>query len=170
MIEKIKKTREYLDYLEEHYNNVQKAWELLKDKCKDMKFIYDDYYYFTINKLIKFHDESKLSSDEFVQYRMYFYPVDKSEKENSCLSDAWENHKIFNTHHWENWTKHCYKDYHAEIFLVENIIDWVAMGFKFGDTAQSYYEKNKHEIKFPEWAEKLAYEIFERIYEKGEEK
>lgn len=34
MIEKIKKFREYLDYIEEHYNNVQKAWALINEKCR----------------------------------------------------------------------------------------------------------------------------------------
>ena len=41
----IQKTREYLDYLEEHYNNVQKAWKIIQDKCKDMPFIYDDFQF-----------------------------------------------------------------------------------------------------------------------------
>lgn len=43
-------------------------------------------------------------------------------------------------------------------------VDWVAMGFEFGDTARDYYEKNKEEIKLPEWAIKLMYEIFDCIY------
>lgn len=162
MIDKIRETRKYLDYLEEHYNNVQKAWELLQDKCKDMFFISDDYTYIVLDKCIKEHDESKLSAEEFVQYRMYFFPVNEKEKENACFDDAWENHKKLNSHHWEHWTKQS-KHTYSEIFLIHNIIDWVAMGFKFGDTAQSYYEKNKKEIQFPDWAEKLAYEIFERI-------
>lgn len=41
-MKKIRKTREYLDYNEEHYNNVQKDWVLIQDKCKDMRFIYDE--------------------------------------------------------------------------------------------------------------------------------
>ena len=39
------------------------------------------------------------------------------------------------------------------------------MGIKFGDTAKSYYEKNKNKINLPEWAEAYIYEIFEKIYE-----
>ncbi len=163
MIEKIKKTREYLDYLEEHYNNVQKAWELIKDKCNGMFFIHDDFRYYAIEEYVKNHDNSKLSVEEFVQYRMYFYPVDDKEKEKSNFSDAWENHKKLNNHHWQNWTKTWDKHHYSEIFLIHNIIDWIAMSFKFGDTAKNYYEKNKHEINFPDWAEKEAYEIFERI-------
>jgi len=39
MIEKINQKREYLDYYKEHYNNIQKAWEIIKEKCSDMSFI-----------------------------------------------------------------------------------------------------------------------------------
>ena len=45
-----------------------------------------------------------------------------------------------------------------------NVVDWVAMGIKFNDTAKSYYEKNKHEIELPDWAIELMYEIFDCIY------
>jgi len=38
--EYIKKTREYLDYLEDHIKNVEKAWEILQEKCKNKNFIY----------------------------------------------------------------------------------------------------------------------------------
>jgi hypothetical protein len=43
------------------------------------------------------------------------------------------------------------------------VIDWMAMGYKFGDTAQQYYEKNKEKIKLPGYAVKFMYEIFNRI-------
>lgn len=32
-LEYIEQTRSYLDYLEEHILNVQKAWKLLQEKC-----------------------------------------------------------------------------------------------------------------------------------------
>ena len=34
MEEEIKKTKEYLDYLQEHYDNVQKAWDIIQCKCQ----------------------------------------------------------------------------------------------------------------------------------------
>ena len=36
MLDKIQKFREYLDYVERHYNNVQKAWKLINGDL-DMK-------------------------------------------------------------------------------------------------------------------------------------
>lgn len=166
MIEEIRKTREYLDYLEEHYNNIQKAFNLLCDKCKDMRFVYDDFCYFTLYEMVKKHDKSKLSEHEFVQYRKAFYPTEEEEAEekNYDMSQAWEHHKINNEHHWEAWTTVKYlHPYAEELHCVHMVIDWVAMGFMFDDTAQDYYEKNKDKIKLPELYEKFIYEIFERI-------
>ena len=56
-------------------------------------------------------------------------------------------------------------DAKRELSLIHNIVDWVAMGFEFDDTAKDYYEKNKDKIQLPDWAIKLMYEIFDCIYE-----
>ncbi len=164
-VEVIKKTREYLDYIEDHVNSVQKAWELLCSKCSDMRFVYDDYVYNEISTAIFKHDLSKLSSDEFVQYRKNFYPVSQKEKEESNFEPAWEHHKANNPHHWENWTKRkLTSPYDWEIQCVEMVCDWVAMGFRFNSNAQEYYEKNKGSIGIPAVAENFIYEIFGKIY------
>lgn len=165
-IEVVKKTREYLDYIEEHIENVSTAWDILCQNCQDMRFIYDDYVYSEIATNIGLHDISKLSKEEFVGYRQFFYPVDKTiEKDKDVFNLSWEHHKDKNNHHWETWTsKKFYSPYDAEIYCVEMVCDWIAMGIKFGDTAKDYYEKNKGEIKLPEWAVKFIYEIFERVY------
>ena len=165
MKEIIQKFREYLDYIEEHYDNVQEAWKLLNEKCDNsFQFISDDYIWHSIDQNVKNHDLSKLSKEEFTQYRQFFFPVDGAEKDKSLFDSAWTNHKEQNPHHWENWTVN-YKDHpYAIIYLVENIVDWVAMGFKFGDTAKEFYEKNKENIKLPKWAIEEMYKIFDKIY------
>lgn len=93
-LEIIQKTREYLDYLEDHINNVNRAWQELQDKCKDMRFIYDDYVYFSIGDAVVNHDMSKLSKEEFIQYRIEFFPSDDENKklQYSEFDLAWENH------------------------------------------------------------------------------
>lgn len=166
MIEEIKKFREYLDYIEDHYNNVQKAWKLINDKCqgKGFHWIYDDNLWFAIDGEVKHHDLSKLSENEFTQYRQFFFPTIKEQKNKELFKTAWEHHKINNDHHWETWTQYGFGKAKQELALIHNIIDWVAMGFKFNDTAKDYYEKNKEEIKLPKWAIKLMYQIFECIY------
>lgn len=161
-IEVIQKTREYLDYIEEHINNVQKAWNELKVKCKDMAFIWDDYRYFSIQDMVDRHDMSKLSEKEFIQYRKFFYPLKKEQKYD--IREAWGNHKKENPHHWENWTKEdFYNPYAQEVHCVHMILDWMAMGYKFGDTAQEYYEKNRDKINIPEEWIDFMYQIFDRV-------
>jgi hypothetical protein len=164
--DKIAKFREYLDYFERHYDNVQRAWALINEKCdnKGFRFMYDDFVWHTIDTEVKAHDDSKLSANEFTQYRNYWFAATNEEKDQAGYLAAWEHHKEHNEHHWQNWTaKHSANPY-GDAFLVMNIVDWVAMGFEFGDTARDYYEKNKEEIKLPEWAIKLMYEIFDCIY------
>ena len=158
----INKTREYLDYVQEHYNNVQRAWKVVKDKCSDMRVVWDGWFFHILNCEIKYHDASKLSAEEFTQYRDAFFPV----AEKKPLGNAWEHHKKCNDHHWETWTNKKYaKPIEWQIHCTHMVIDWMAMGYKFGDTAQEFYEKNKDKIKIPDYAVKFIYEIFDRIRE-----
>ena len=50
------------------------------------------------------------------------------------------------------------------------VIDWTAMGYKFGDTAYSYYEEHKNEIKISEKHREILVEILEKINEYDDEK
>jgi hypothetical protein len=161
-LELIRRTRNYLDYLEEHILNVRKAWSELQEKCKDMRFIYDDYVYHWIGGEVEEHDLSKLSEHEFVQYRKVFYPASFEPKSELLL--AWEHHKLNNKHHWENWTNisRC-NPYEWEVHCVHMVIDWMAMSYKLGGTAKKYYENNKEKIKIPDFAVDFIYEIFKRI-------
>lgn len=172
MSARIAKTREYLDYIEEHCSNVRKAWKEISEKCKDMRFVWDDYVWFTINDAVLQHDLSKLDEEEFVQYRKAFYPteVEKAVNGKYDMSAAWESHKANNPHHWENWTKIAAEDpYTHEVHCVHMVIDWTAMGYKFGDTAKEYYERNKDRISLPQWAIEFIYEIFRRVESVSEE-
>ena len=165
MIEKIRKTREYLDYLEEHYNNVQKAFKLVAEKCKDMRFIYDDFYYWSLRTAVENHDDSKMSPEEFIAYRKHFFPVNAEEKKESRedAEKAIDHHYKNNMHHWQSWVPYVDR-HHIEIDVAHNFIDWIAMGFQHGDTALEYYEKNKHKINLPAWTEKFFYDICKRVY------
>lgn len=165
--DRIAKFREYLDYFERHYDNVQKAWALINEKCqgKEFRFISDDFVWHFIDAAIKMHDESKLSEHEFTQYRNYFFPAEREMKDKKKFDPAWQHHLKNNDHHWELWTIAAKGDPYADIYLVQMICDWIAMGFECGNpNAKEYYEKNKDSIKLPEWAIKLIYQIFDCIY------
>ncbi len=163
MIDKIRKTREYLDYLEEHYLNVQKAWKEIQDKCKDMRFVWDDYFFATINCQVINHDESKLSAEEFTRYRNKFFPAVGEDKNEKDFNIAWEHHKKRNLHHWQTWTKENLHYIDWETSIVHMVIDWMAMGYKFGDNAKQYYESNSSKIKIDDKAKDFIYDIFNRL-------
>lgn len=151
----IDKSRQYLDYLEEHLKNVQRAFAEVSDACDGMQWVGDDYSWHTLRSEIIAHDLSKFSKEEFVQYRDSFFPVNDEDKKFSGFDAAWQNHKEKNPHHHETA-----KSYHD---LVHMVIDWTAMGYKFGNTAKSYYEANKEKVKLSAEHEIFIYEIFDRI-------
>lgn len=133
--------------------------------------MYDDFQFHSLDKEIKNHDQSKLFCHEFVPYRRKFFPT-KFEKDHfptiihAEFLKAVEHHKRHNNHHWEHWVNNpdCGSYPNDISYVVHNICDWMAMGMKFGDTAKSYYEKNKEKIIIPQWAEDFMYEIFSCIY------
>ena len=151
----IQKTREYLDYLEEHITNVHKAWIEVSAKCARQIVGFE----IQLENDVFSHDMSKLGEHEFVQYRDAFFPCDGEEKK--PLGEAWAHHKQRNPHHWERWTlgewstdaawkRHC----------AHMVIDWTAMGYKFGDTAEEYYKANKDKIHIPAGAAGFLCQMF----------
>lgn len=159
----IYKTKEYLNYIEQHVQNINKAWKLVQDKCHDMRFIQDDCVFWSIDCEVEEHDLSKLSKEEFTEYRDHFYPMENP----MPLDLAWKHHKANNPHHWENWERNRTNPYNWEINCVHMVIDWVAMSFTFNDTAEAYYEKNKRRIKLIDCEIKLICEIFDRLYKEN---
>ncbi len=157
------KIKEYCDYIDEHLRNVAQAWNIVQEKCSDLNVISDDHLFFCIDTMIKAHDLSKISTEEFVPYQRKFFPADG--KDDSGFGVAWEHHLGQNPHHWEKWTK-TQEHYSNELacHCVCMFCDWMAMGMKFDDTAQEYFEANESEIELPEWAVVFLNEMFERVY------
>jgi len=178
-LEYIDKTREYLDYLERHIKNVEKAWKEIQEKCKDMSFVYDDCKWGMLDHWIENHDISKLSQEEFVPYRVRFRPTQNESPKNVLgqeedtlkqkiieenFQKAWNHHIENNDHHWEKWTNESYYfPYSQELHCAHMIVDWLAMSYEFGDSPREYYQKNKTKIKLPDWAIEFIYEIFLRL-------
>lgn len=157
MKETIQKTREYLDYIERHYDNVQKAWKEIKEKCKHLEILKDENNVAFLDTEILQHDLSKLSEEEFTEYRKTFYPTSKERR--AYLDKAWYHHKLFNPHHWENWTER--KGSLAYLHCIHMIVDWTAMSYDLGGTAKEYYELNQHVINIPEEYVSFMYEVFD---------
>lgn len=163
-LETIKKTREYLDYVERHILNVQKAWVEIQVKCQDMASIWDDCRFWSLHEEVKHHDMSKLGKEEFTEYRRHFYPTEAEAKKGHELGMAWEHHKAKNPHHWENWVARDFYHPHAkEMHCLHMVIDWLAMSYEFGDTPRAYYEKNEKRINLPKVWDKMVTDIFDRL-------
>ncbi len=164
--EHIKKTREYLDYLEEHLSNVQKAFQEVSDKCTDMDWVKNDMVWHDVRSDVQNHDLSKFSTEEFTQYRNSFFPMENEVKDITGFEMAWDNHKQKNHHHWETIEEgiDIEKDPNlVELNIVHMIMDWTAMSYKFGDSAQQYYEENKKTVKIHSRWHPFMYEIFNRL-------
>lgn len=151
----IEKTRQYLDYLEEHLENVRLAFIELSNACDGMMWVGDDCAWHGLRQEVICHDLSKFTKHEFTQYRDSFFPVSDTDKENSEFDLAWEHHKAENHHHHET----------AENFMdiVHMVVDWTAMGYKFGDTPRDYYERNKDKISLSDDHRDFMLEIFDKL-------
>ncbi len=164
----IDQTRKYLDYLEEHLNNVAKAFQEISEACKDMPWCVDDYTWHTLRNEIEYHDLSKFSKEEFTQYRAKFFSVDDELHDSQQLDidfdKAWAHHKLKNTHHHESIRRDSKILGNTERDVIHMIVDWMAMGYKFGDTAKEYYEANSNDINLTEYEIKFMYELFDRLY------
>lgn len=131
---KLDKDREYANYIEEHLNNVQKAFNELCNK--EIPEIQE--YLNELHQKIKNHDNSKYSDEEFDAYRKNFYPINDEEKEENKANfdKAWEHHYRNNDHHWQYWTdddknlKPFNEQNEREVRLayLEMICDWTRNG------------------------------------------
>ena len=154
----------YKEYIDNHRQNVQKAWTIMKSNSECM--IHISKYLNTsieaaidlIDNLIINHDMSKYDEFEFNAYRKEFYPVSEDEKEeNKPMFDAaWKHHYYNNLHHWNWWYETGNMDNMKLPYVVEMICDWEAMGYKFGNTSRQWYDENRDKIKLGELQRKFA--------------
>lgn len=171
-LKKRKKTKEYSEYILNHQKNVLRAYhEMLH--CEGLEWIIlDREIYEPLWQRALDHDDSKWDKEEFDAYRKYFYPIDEEEKESAKeeFEAAWEHHWKNNDHHWQhrvNWKDEDF-NINTELACLENIMDWLAMGYEFNDRPYQYYEKHKDEItlspKQKAFIEKCIYAGVDRDY------
>jgi len=165
----IDQTRAYLDYLEEHFTNIRKAFQAISEACDGMVWVGDDCTWHTLRNEVCWHDVSKFSKEEFTQYRAKFFPTEYDTEDIALnFAEAWNHHYSCNEHHAEfinalSDEVITDKPGLVERYLVHMVVDWTAMGYKFGDTAQHYYEANRAKINLLPQHEEFIYTIFERL-------
>ena len=158
--EYIKTSREYIDYLDLHIRKVHLAYNVILAMLDGMPAINSVVDWGVIAEDTINHDVSKFSMEEFTQYRDYFYPLaNETQKEmaaNKKLMDiAWEHHKLNNRHHHES--------IQDENHVISMVIDWTAMGYVFGGTAQDWYEQNKEDIGMTQKHRDFLHIIFKEL-------
>lgn len=156
--ELIQNTRLYIDYIEDHYNKVQIAFRILEVKLKEhLPVLQSGWFYPSIKHSIENHDKSKFSPEEFIAYRRNFFPCKDELKNEDEFPLAWRHHYSTNDHHWQYWTlpendTNGILTMHMQSALFETVVDWTAMGYRFGNSAHDYLHKHWEEIKLPEFA------------------
>lgn len=164
----IAKNREYMEYINNHIGNVNKAWEII-DKATS-KYSLNSWgqqnacnAHIIIDDLIKKHDASKYMREEFDGYRQKFYPVEGGIVDEVGFNKAWEHHKDHNLHHWQSMRSIDYKHPYILEYTVEMVCDWFAMAMQFGEGHRDYYNKNKDEIELQDWQHELIETIHQAL-------
>lgn len=147
------RTNEYLDYLEEHVENVIRSWnEMLRPALESggyQKELLDQ-----IEEKIHQHDSSKYSEVEFDAYLNWFYPSEGFPKDQNAYDLAWLHHQKTNPHHWQYW---CLIRDEGVIepldmpfeSICEMICDWHSFSATDqNSTAYNYYCDNIENFKF----------------------
>lgn len=176
---------EYDKYLEQHLHGVNKACVFLADNFEDYKDTDSDIYdlvkmnknrWSKLGKLIKKHDKSKTSLDEYPQYDRYFFEKDKGseEKIKKDFQYAWNHHIHNNPHHWQYW---CVVDYKNDefgkpivdvecldiplVYILEMVCDWWSFGLRNDEPEElfRFYESRKNRM----WLSDKTREKLERI-------
>ena len=166
--------KRYENYIINHRYYIEDAFiEMVMNK--DMAEWMDwEYYHVELYDRVKNHDFSKFDKEEFEPYRKHFYPVHEEEKilNEEDFNKAWEHHWKNNRHHWQARSFDvCENDKLSKeqiLDCLENVLDWMAMGYAFNDRPYQFYEKNKNEIRLPkaqeEFIEKIIYEGIDKQY------
>ena len=128
--------KEYKEYILAHKDRVEKFASWLEENCPE---VFDGVELDTFFDLIKAHDESKFSEEEFEPYAKKWHLDGIKTPEYSA---AWEHHYMNNEHHPEYWLG----EDMPYIYILEMICDWGSFSIDKGDLKELsdfYYNKAK---------------------------
>ena len=152
--------KEYLEYINSHKERVEEFSKWLLSNCPDL---FENVDIDVFNDLIKEHDESKFSEEEFEPYAQHFYGSGDNDFE---FDKAWEHHWQNNEHHPEYWGGEAV----PYIYILEMICDWGSFGIQKGDYKELidyYYTKaiDDEEKNLSDNTKKIIEEILSKIEE-----
>lgn len=163
-------SQEYNEYIVQHKDNVTKGFEWLKNNLPE---IFDE----TIlneceNNIIRWHDESKMSSEEYDAYDAYFYGNNRSYDIVNYFNYAWLHHIHNNPHHWQYWILINDDPNKGEIlldmpdcYIIEMICDWWSFSWKQDNLNEifKWYEERKNYIKLSDYTRKKVEDILSKM-------
>ena len=162
----------YDEYLQEHKNNVRKAFEWLVNNIPELfnESPIDNFFQDVEHQCVYAHDASKTDIDEYDAYDKYFYGGNRSYEVTEEFNYAWLRHIHKNEHHWQHWVLHM--DDGGEkvldmpsVYIIEMICDWWSFGFKDNNLYElfDYYEEHKANIKLSDTTRKNVETILATI-------
>lgn len=143
----------YNNYLYEHIANVQKAYQWIKWHMPRVTEAISDE---EERDILKCHDESKYTCEEYDAYDEYFYGKVKSLEIKEAFNYAWLHHIHHNEHHWQHWVlindepneglKVLDMPYYR---IVEMICDWWSFSWKSENLYEifDWYKEHKSHMK-----------------------
>lgn len=155
----------YLEYLEGHIGNVQKALELLN--TLDIPFVNDNIS--ELRSIVNKHDASKYEEPEWSAYLHHFYPENDEE---ALMSEEFEqackHHIQTNPHHWDYWIEddkliNDIDEREYRLYTIERICDWTAMAAQHDEGPTDFWNANKEFIIQPDYANEMVEEIINKL-------
>ena len=128
--------KEYKEYVDAHKERVEKFASWLKENCPDL---FTDIDVDLFDEMIRDHDESKYSEEEFEPYAQKWFGDGKKTFE---YEEAWKHHWMSNEHHPEYWLG----EDMPYIYILEMICDWGSFSIDKGDLKELsdfYFNKAK---------------------------
>ena len=150
--------KEYLEYINAHKERVEKFADWLITNCPELfeEIDLDDFW-----ELIKEHDESKYSEEEFEPYAQRWHGDRKKTFE---YEEAWKHHWMNNEYHPEYWLG----EDMPYIYILEMICDWGSFSIASGnmnELSDFYYNKaiDDPEKDLSDATKEIIHDILNRI-------
>jgi len=149
---------EYKNYVVAHKERVSQFAEWLKENLPDL---FENIDIDLFDEMIRDHDESKFSEEEFEPYAQKWFGDGKKTPEYEA---AWEHHYMNNEHHPEYWNG----DDMPYIYILEMLCDWGSFSIDKGDfkeLSDFYYNKaiDDPEKNLSEATKEIVGEIISKI-------
>lgn len=170
---------EYDEYLREHIQNVQKAYQWLIDNLDLQKLGIEllinsqD----SISEMANSHDQSKFGKAEYDAYDNYFYGKNRSYAVKKAFDFAWLQHQHKNPHHWQYWVLINDDPDNNSLsitplrmpagYVLEMIADWWSFSWKKGNLMEifKWYDDHRDAMLLEDQTRKLVENILSAMKE-----